>query len=350
MKQWLKEVARGKRGSKDLSYDETREAAASILSGEATDAQTAGYFIAQRMKTESADEMLALVHELQQSSMPIDIKESVRSTMLDVAGPYNGRKSFLATIPVSLLLAERGIPVHMHSSDSLPPKYGTTIKEVVAALGIPVDQTDQQIASSIEQLQVGFSWTERFCPPLHRLRELREQLHVRTMLNTAEKLLNLGNASSLMMGAYHRTAINKITPLFSGLSYDKVYIVQGVEGSEDLPVHRNSFVFKLTEDKVEDWVVKPKDYGLLCEAFDKDRKLSVEEQCDIIEALLQGHQEEPYTYYYNQVLWNAGLRYYLFNHAESMEEGIAIAKEQLAEKRGYEQLKKWIRHSGTDEI
>lgn len=47
----------------------------------------------------------------------------------------------------------------------------------------------------------------------------------------------IGNANSIMMGAFHRTAINKITPIFSQLSYKDIFIVQGVKGSEDLPVH-----------------------------------------------------------------------------------------------------------------
>ncbi|MCY8137544.1 hypothetical protein [Bacillus inaquosorum] len=45
---------------------------------------------------------------------------------VDFACPYTGRRSFLATIPASLLLAENGIPAFLHSSDALPPKYATS--------------------------------------------------------------------------------------------------------------------------------------------------------------------------------------------------------------------------------
>ncbi|MYL33798.1 anthranilate phosphoribosyltransferase [Pontibacillus yanchengensis] len=341
MQEWLKEVARGKRGSKDLSYEQTREAAASILNGEATDAQIAGYLVAERIKTESPDEMLAFVHSLREHSQAIPVPSPIQNKLVDFAGPYNGRKSFIATIPVSILLSEYGIPAYLHSSDALPPKYGTTVKDVLTALGIKVEQTGQQIANSIKEKGIGFASTESFCASLGRLRPIREQLHVRTLLNTAEKVLNLSSAHSLMMGAYHRTAINKIYPLFEGLTYQNVYIVQGVEGSEDLPVHRNSFIFKISNETYEDWVVKPKDYGLLDKEFDKDHKLSIQEQAEITTTLLSGEVPESYRYYYNQVLFNAGIRYYLFGAVETIEEGISIAKEQLRSQRGLHQLESW---------
>lgn len=62
MQQWLKEVARGKRGSKDLDYQQTTEVAQTIINGDATDAQIAAYLIALRLKTESPEELLAFVH------------------------------------------------------------------------------------------------------------------------------------------------------------------------------------------------------------------------------------------------------------------------------------------------
>jgi anthranilate phosphoribosyltransferase len=340
VQQWIKEVARGKRGSKDLSYEETREVASLIVKGKATDAQLAAYFIAQRLKTESAEELLAFVHAFQEHSERLTLDVRMASKMIDFAGPYNGRHYFAATIPCSILLAERGIPVFLHSSDSLPPKYGTSIKEILDRLGVDVSLKADALADTIERTKLGFAWTDQFCPILKKIRPIREQIGVRTLLNTVEKLLNLSNASSVMMGAYHRTAINKITPMISKLGYKNVYIVQGMEGSEDLPVHRNSFIFKLTKESVDSFVVKPEDYGL-SEEEDEPEKLTAEEQSEIIMALLQGRSEKKLAYYYKQVLFNTGVRYYLFGVTSSIEEGIAIAEEQLKNQRGMQQLKKW---------
>ncbi|WP_138416192.1 anthranilate phosphoribosyltransferase [Aquibacillus sediminis] len=341
MQQWLKEVARGKRGSKDLSYEETLQIARTIAGGNATDAQTAAYFVAQRMKTESPEELLAFVHAFQEQTTNLSLSSDVSEPMIDFAGPYNGRNSFMATIPVSLLLAENGMPAFLHSSDTLPPKYGVTIKEVLASLGIEVDQSEDTLTTTIEKNKIGFAWTEKYCQSLADIRNIREEIGVRTLLNTVEKLLNVAGAGRIMMGAFHRTAINKIYPIFKDLSYKQVYMVQGLEGSEDVPVHRNSFVFKLTEDKLDSFIVKPDDFGMMNKDFDKNQKLTADEQSKIILSILSGEKSQAYTYYYNQVVFNAGLRYYLFDATPTIEDGIAVAKEQLREARGMRQLEQW---------
>lgn len=338
MQQWLKEVARGKRGSKDLDYQQTKEVAQSIINGKATDAQIAAYLIALRLKTESPEELLAFVHSYQDVSNKLEV---LNQPIIDLASPYNGRNSFTGTIPTALLMAEYGLPVFLHGSESLPPKYGTTIMEILVQLGLSVSQSPLGIARTMEETGMAFANTEEYCRSLGELRRIRKELGVRTLFNTVEKLLNLANANSLMMGAYHRTAINKIAPIFKELSFNNVYVVQGMEGSEDLPVHRNSFIYKITDNMIESSIVKPEDYGLLVQELDKEIKLSAQEQSDITLAILSGEQSALLNPYYNQVLFNTGIRYYLFGTVNDIGEGIEIAKQQLTEQRGLSQLEKW---------
>lgn len=341
MQQWLKEVARGKKGSKDLSYEQTLEAAKLIINNSATDVQKAAYFIALRMKTESPQELLGFIHAFQEHSHSLVLDSSVTDKLIDFAGPYTGRNSFMATIPVSILLAEYGLPSFLHSSESLPPKYGTTIKSILSSLGLNVDEEASQVAKEVGEVGLGFVWTEKYCRGLADLRSIREQIGVRTLLNTVEKLLNIAGASSLMMGAFHRTAINKLVPVFSRLSYKNVFIVQGLEGSEDLPVHRKSFVYKITNQSADSFIVDPEEYGLLNKHFDKTQVLSVEKQKEIVLTLLNGEKPNEFDYYYKQVVFNAGLRYYLFGAALTVKEGIHMAKDQLANQKGIKQLSEW---------
>jgi anthranilate phosphoribosyltransferase len=338
MQQWLKEVARGKRGSKDLDYQQTKEVANSIIKGDATDAQIAAYLIALRLKTESPEELLAFVHAFGNHSEKI---ESTQQPIIDLASPYNGRNTFMGSIPTAILMAEQGLPVFLHGSDALPPKYGIAMKEILARIGVDISQNTASLSKTITEAGIAFASTEDFCNSLGKLRKIRKELGVRTLLNTVEKLLNLANAESILMGAYHRTAINKMAPIFKGLTYKNVYVVQGMEGSEDLPVHRNSFIFKITETEMESSIVNPEEFGLFAPEMDKDFKLTAKEQSDITMAILSGENSKLLQYYINQVLFNTGIRYHMFGAAASIGEGIEIAKEQIRERKGLRQLEKW---------
>lgn len=81
----LKEVGRGKRGARDLSYEEARKGAEWILAGAATPAQIGAFLIAERIKMQSADEIYGFVEACRTRSFQYPIRGS-----LDCAGPYDG--------------------------------------------------------------------------------------------------------------------------------------------------------------------------------------------------------------------------------------------------------------------
>lgn len=341
MQQWIKEVARGKKGSKDLSYDEASQAAQTMIEGHATDTQIAAFLVGERLKGESTDEVLAFVHQLNKASDQIPLSASVRQKVIDFAGPYNGRHTFAATIPVAILLAERGLPVFLHSSDSLPPKYGVALKDILQELGIAVHVPVETIAASIESLGIGFGWTEQLCPPLAHIRHVREEIGVRSFLNTAEKLLNLTDASAVMVGVFHKTVIDVNSALLRALTYKKAYIVQGAEGSEDLPIHRKSFLYEMTQDAMHSFDLDPNDFGLKHRKDADKEKVSLKQQVQLIERILEGEQTEDLEYYRSQVVFNAAVRYFLFGHTSTVEEGIDIVQKQLRQQRGRTLLKAW---------
>ncbi|SFM02168.1 anthranilate phosphoribosyltransferase [Gracilibacillus orientalis] len=338
MQQWLKEVARGKKGAKDLDYQQTMQLAESICSGEATTAQIAAYLVAERIKTETHEELLAFIHTLQRYTERLELPSETQEKTIDFAGPYNGRHSFAATIPVSLLLADYGVPVFLSASETLPPKYGTSLKSIFSELDVAVDNDRDATTKKMMDINVAFADTEQYSPSLAKLRSIRKDIGVRTLFNTVEKLINISQAKNVMLGAFHRTAINKLEGVFKQLDYNHVYIVQGLEGSEDVPVHRNSFVFDWTPAGLDSFIVRPKDYGVEYKEFDKSVKLSANEQAAIIHSILSGEEKSEHQYYYYQILLNAGLRYYLFKITDSIEEGIEIATEQIKSGRALRKL------------
>ncbi|MGO4886992.1 anthranilate phosphoribosyltransferase [Anaerobacillus sp. MEB173] len=343
MKQWIRAVGRGRNGARDLTLAEATEAAKLIVAGNSTEAQTAAFLIAERIKKETPDELLAFATEFGHASRKIHLSSAKSSETIDFAGPYDGRKTFAATVPVSILLAERGLPVFLHGIDTLPPKYGSTLKAIFEKLKVPVEASAKQIAQSIEEVNIGFAWTEKFCPPLAAIRPVREQIGLRTIINTTEKLLNLTNANSVMIGVFHKSAVDKLIPIFQKLSYKYSYIVQGADGSEDLPIHRKSFIYKVSQSTVDQMTINPEDFGLKHEKSEEKESLTLDQQVSIITKIVEGDSSEELAYYRDQVIFNAGIRYYLFGKSASIEEGIAYAKQQLSGKKAFLHLQTWRR-------
>ncbi|MGG6313612.1 anthranilate phosphoribosyltransferase [Paenibacillus macerans] len=324
MTEILKEVGRGKRGARDLTYEEAASAAELIVSGEATSAQIGAFFMAQRIKLESVDELKAFVAVFRKHAHRSPIPQG-----LDCAGPYDGRTtSYMATFATSFLLAAGGLPVTLHGTRTLPPKWGVTLTDLLGELG--VDGSLMEWAPSARPADfagVRFVPAEVWCPPLAKLRPIREELGLRTILNTIEKLLDYSDSPYLVYGVYHNTVFDRMAQLIQEFDYRKALIVQGAQGSEDLFIDRPTRTYVVDGGQAKLHLIDPETYGLDTPLPEEhEAAWTAAKQLSVTEQVLQGKAHPAYV---NQVLLNGAVRLELAGRVDSVEEGIYTCKALL---------------------
>ncbi|MDR6226738.1 anthranilate phosphoribosyltransferase [Desmospora profundinema] len=331
----IREVGRGKKGAKDLSYDQARDGAVQIASGQATPAQIGAFLIAERIKKETPEEILAFVDVLRERSIQYPIQHG-----LDCAGPYDGRrKSFLATLPVAFVLAAAGLPVTLHGSRTLPPKCGITVMDLFCSLGVNTEQCPRDVLQTAAD-QTGFLFVpaENWCPPLASLRELREEIGVRTLFNTAEKLLRYSNAPLQTVGVFHQTAVDKMTQLLTRIGVRRGLIVQGIDGSEDLPIHRRTRVTIVENGDSQSSVLDPAAYG-----FNPEEKTpehwTAEKQAAVLLEVLTGKTPSPCR---NMVIWNSAIRLWFADLTPTIDEGVKLSARLLEEGHALARFQQWM--------
>lgn len=329
----LKEVGRGKRGARDLGYDEALQAADAILELKATPAQIGAFFIAERIKMESVEEIEAFVTVCRKHALRVPMQQG-----LDCAGPYDGRKkSFYATFPTAFLLAAAGLPVTLHSAASLPPKWGITLHDLLKEAGIDAERlSSEQIVQAAADTGVLYVPAEEWCPPLKALRSIRIELGMRTVLNTAEKLIDYAHSPYLIFGVFHNTVFERMAKLASNLEYKKALIVQGTEGSEDLFIERPTRTYYVKNGDSHLNIIDPDTYGL--ETAVPEIDWTPAEQLRVSESVLQGRGHIAFV---NQVLLNAAVRLQLAEKVDSIEEGLYICKDLLDNGTPWELYRKW---------
>lgn len=328
----IKEVGRGKRGARDLNYDEARRAAELILSGESTAAQTGAFLLAERVKMESTDELLGFVDALRDRCMRHPVPNGI-----DCAGPYDGRtKSFMATLASSFVLAACGVPVTLHASASLPPKHGITLQDVLLQWDVRLSNRDALLKAAADTKFL-FVPAEQWCPPLVKVRQIREELGLRTIFNSAEKLLRYTDAPYMAVGVFHGTVFEKMAELLHRLGIRRGIIVQGSEGSEDLlPDKRTRAYIVQAGTEPELYVVDPEAFDLLTEM--PERQWTAAMQAAETERVLQGNTEQAF---FHMVLLNSAVRLWAAEAAGSVEQGLEMSLEALRQGTAYELFLKW---------
>jgi anthranilate phosphoribosyltransferase len=343
MRQWIKAVGTGRKGSRDLTYDESAAVAHIICRKEATDAQIAAWLMAERMKSESVDEIMAFIHVFREYCAPI---QSFTNS-INCAGPYDGRRLFPVTIPVSLLMASVQVPQVLHGGDSLPPKEGTSVKELLEALGVNVHEDVPLWERIFSNVHINFVWTEKLCPPLGYVRHIREQMGLRTMLNTVEKVINPVQSTNLIIGVNHKTAVQHLIHILPGSGFETSYIIQGIEGSEDLPIYKNSAIRKVTAYGDESSIIDPNMFGFTSAPLEEINK---EQQLHLLQRVIQGEDSLELKKERDHVIFNTGLRLFWFEKVSTYEEGFYLARSLLQRKEASKTLNKWIELSRAEEV
>ncbi|MNW39074.1 Anthranilate phosphoribosyltransferase [compost metagenome] len=328
----LKEVGRGKRGARDLTYEEACYAAEQILTKKATPAQIGAFFLAERIKMENVDELYAFITICRKYAQRSQVQAGI-----DCAGPYDGRAtSFMATFATSFVLASAGLPVTLHGTASLPPKWGVTVYDLLSERS-KIPPTRSLSLHAAELTNVLFVSAEEWCPPLKELRPIREELGLRTTLNTIEKLIDYSYSPYLVYGVYHNTVFDRMSQLIMQLGYRKALIVQGPEGSEDVYINRPTRTYVVEGDKAELQIIDPELYGL--DATPPEVHWTAAEQLRTAEQVLTG---EAHIAFIHQVILNGAVRLHIAEKVDSIEEGIYTCKALLEEGAPYAIYQKWL--------
>lgn len=326
----LKEVGRGKKGARDLSYEEALRAADAIVNGKATPAQAGAFLVAERIKMESADEILAFVNTLRTAARLHPMAGS-----LDCSGPYDGRtKTFMASLPAAFILAACGVPVSLHGSRSLPPKWGITLTDVLSESGIASDIDTYHRAA--DKTGVLFTPPEDACPALAAMRPLREELGLRTVFNSAEKLLRFSDAPYMAFGVFHGTVFEKMTELVTRLGVKRALITQGMEGSEDLPADKRTRAFLVENGESQLIVIDPEQYRIQAEAPELEWNAS--RQASATLQVLRGEGEAAFR---QITILNAGVRLWLTKKAGTIEAGLDMARSALNSGEALSKFESW---------
>ncbi len=317
---YVQALGRGETLRRNLTQEEAQDALDRILAGTVSGAQAGAFFIAQRVKGESRDEIRGFVKAVRTRWFnPVETK---REGLLDLAVPYDGKVRSAQLAPaVAIVLATCGQPVLLHGTEEVPTKGGVTPGRVLSELGVCTDLAPRSAARILDETGLAFCDAKEFMPAWLQLLPLRWEFGLRTVLNTVEKLINPGDADYQMSGFYHTKYIDEMRTMQTG-EIDS-WIVQGEEGSIEMRSGRKTRIFGKSPDST--LALNPEQLGFpLREAVPAGREVTEHARLNL-QAL-----DDVNSPARAQVKMTAGVILSLLGRAESPEAGIAAANECLS--------------------
>ena len=258
MQEFIAKIGAGQKASKDLTWEEAKQAMRLLIEGQATPVQVGAFLLAMRFKMESVTELAAFTSAARTYAAPLPVPQGLALVDLPV---YAGKQdTFHASIGAAIVAAAGGAAILMHGHDIIPNRPGPA--SVLAKLGIAIELSPKQAAD--ELAAKGFAYLDMalYHPPIARFLDLRLELGVRNLFHPVARLLNPARARAQIIGLTHPPYFEKTAEALAMLGCRQALVLRGVEGSPELSLAAATKALELRGERITPMTLHPKDAGL----------------------------------------------------------------------------------------
>jgi anthranilate phosphoribosyltransferase len=241
-----------------LSRADAHALMASIMDGEATPAQIAGFLVALRTKGETADEIAGFAEAMREHVVPVTPQ---RSPIVDIVGTGgDGANTFNISTAAGLVAAAAGAAVAKHGNRAASSQAGSA--DVLEALGLDIEQSPKRIAQSIDELGFGFMFARAHHPAMRHVAPVRQELGVRTVFNVLGPLANPAGACNGVFGVYAAELARTYAAALAELGARRAFVVHGDGGLDELSPFGTNLVVEVVDGDVREWELDPRELGI----------------------------------------------------------------------------------------
>ena len=308
---------------REIFHDEMLHIMRLIMSGEMSPVLMAAFIAALRVKKETIGEITAAAQVMREFSTKVDVPD--RTHMVDIVGTGgDGSHTFNISTCSMFVVAAAGAKVSKHGGRSVSSKSGSA--DVLESLGVNINLSPEKITACIAQVGIGFMFAPNHHPAMKNVAPVRKELGVRTLFNILGPLTNPASAPNILMGVFHSDLVGIQVRALERLGAQHAMVVYGRDGLDEVSLGAATLVGELKDGKVSEYEIHPEDFGF---AMSSNRALRVEtpEQSRAMLLSVLDNQAGPAL---DIVVLNAGVALYAANVVDSIEAGIARARNVLA--------------------
>ena len=319
-------VGSGHKSADDMTRSQASEAFRRILDGEPDPTTLGAFLLANRWKRNTPEELGAYVDVMAEG---VEVA-APDCDPVDCGANYDGKgRTALLGVAAGLVAAAAGTPVVVHSGDRVPTQKQDAYKHVLDELGVRTELSPEESAAMTDEVGFGFYYQPEFAPEIDALSDRRDQMGVRTFLNTVETLANPAEASVHLGSFYHLPYAKRIIDTFGEAEttdIDRVVMFQGLEGYDDIRPGSTKVAVWDRGGEMSDFDIETGEYGMDFGSDDLGVEDVAVDSAAITEAVLAGERDDQFA---DAVAVNAALRLYARGDAEDIDEGLETARQTL---------------------
>ena len=306
----------------NLTAGQMREVMRQIMTGNATDAQIAGFLIALRCKGETIDEIAAAAEVMRELASKVNVKGK---HIIDTCGTGgDGSNTFNISTTCAFVVAAAGGQVAKHGNRSVSSSCGSA--DVLEAAGVKLDLTAEQVAQCVNEIGVGFLFAPKHHGAMKYTIGPRKEMGVRTLFNLLGPLSNPAGAPNQLIGVFAKDWVEPLAQVLKKLGSQQVLVVNADDGLDEISIASASTIAELKDDEVTTYTITPEQFGFKRASL---AELTVNDAASSL-AMVKSVLDNKAGAARDIVLLNAGAAIYAANITDSLAAGIEKARQVVA--------------------
>ena len=319
-----------------LTREEARSAFDVLMSGEATPSQIGGFLMALRVRGETVDEITGAVEIMREKmtrvKAPADAIDIV-GTGGDASGSYN-----ISTC-AAFVTAGTGLSIAKHGNRALSSKSGSA--DVLAALGVKIDLTPEQISRCIKEAGCGFMFAPAHHSSMKHVGPSRVELGTRTIFNLLGPLSNPAGVKRQVTGVFARAWVEPLALVLNNLGSERAWICHGEGGFDEIVPCGITWVADLKGGMVSLAEIKPEDVGIARSSAADLKGGDAAYNAEALRGVLEGKKNA----FRDAAVMTAAAALLVAGKAKDLKEGVAQAQKSVDGGGARQVLEKLVRVS-----
>jgi anthranilate phosphoribosyltransferase len=295
----------------------------------------------------SASELAGMAQVLQAQSLGNSNTDALPTPLIDTCGTGgDGASTFNISTAVAFVAAAAGIAVAKHGNRAASSKVGSA--DVLEGLGVNLSTSPDRIKAALTEVGITFLFAPGWHPAMKYVAPIRKTLKVRTIFNLLGPLVNPLQPTGQVLGVFDRKLVETVAEALNLLGRSQAIVLHGQEKLDEAGLGDRTHLAVLNHQQIHTLELNPEDLGLTPAPTHAIRGGELEQNVEILRAVLQGKGTQPQQ---EVVALNAALAFNVGGMiAESgadstvtYRKGITLAKEILASGAAWDKLEELVK-------
>lgn len=323
----------------DLTEEEMLNIMNKIMDGKLNELEIANFLTNLKNKGESVEEISAGAKVMRAKAEKIKVRKDLYT--VDTCGTGgDGLNTFNISTTVAFVLASEGIAIVKHGNRSVSSKSGSA--DVLETLGVNINLSPKKVEECVNKIGIGFLFAPTFHKAMKNVAKVRRSLAFRTIFNLLGPLTNPASAKAQILGVFNEELTEIFASVLNNLGTERALIAHGLDGLDEITISDKTKITELNKGEITTYFIEPEDFGLKRSSTLEIEGGDSKENAEILKGLLNGEIQGAKR---DILILNSGAGLYIGNKANSLKEGVQLAREILDSGKAYKKLEELIAFS-----